>query len=375
MSDPLNVLLLEPFYTGSHKHWANGLQKHSRHHIQLLTLPGRHWKWRMHGGAISLAQQFLKSNWQPDVLLASDMLNLPVFLSLCRHRLSGIPIGLYFHENQLNYPWSDQDRDIEKQRDHHYTFINYTSSLVADELAFNSQFHQDEFLGELPKFLKAFPDRREIQLARDLKAKSRVLPIALELHRFDRFKAQAQRSGPPVILWNHRWEYDKNPGDFLDALKAVESAKLDFQLILLGERYEQYPTEFDEIQTRYADKILSATYAKNFSEYAHWVCQADILPVTSIHDFFGISVVEAMYCNVYPLLPNRLAYPEHLPPLAEKKHLYKSKTDLHKKLIQAIRQIDQLRKIRTDLYVHHYSWKHQISGYDDWLANLTTTSS
>ncbi len=37
---------------------------------------------------------------------------------------------------------------------------------------------------------------------------------------------------------------------------------------------------------------------------------ADILPVTSIHEFFGISVMEAIYCGCYPILPRRLTYPE-----------------------------------------------------------------
>ena len=37
---------------------------------------------------------------------------------------------------------------------------------------------------------------------------------------------------------------------------------------------------------------------------------SDILPITSNQDFFGGSIIEAMYCETTPLLPKRLTYPE-----------------------------------------------------------------
>ena len=43
----LNVLLLEPYYTGSHKAWTDGLMAASQATIDLLALPGQFWKWRM----------------------------------------------------------------------------------------------------------------------------------------------------------------------------------------------------------------------------------------------------------------------------------------------------------------------------------------
>jgi hypothetical protein len=50
----MKILLIEPYHTGSHAAWASGFATHSRHFVSTLTLPGRFWKWRMHGAAVTL---------------------------------------------------------------------------------------------------------------------------------------------------------------------------------------------------------------------------------------------------------------------------------------------------------------------------------
>ena len=94
----------------------------------------------MHGGAITLANEFLKIDKKVDLILCSDFLNLPVFKSICNNKIKDIPLVMYFHENQLSYPWSPEDEDINLKRDLHYHYINYTSSLIADFNLFNSKF-------------------------------------------------------------------------------------------------------------------------------------------------------------------------------------------------------------------------------------------
>ena len=49
------ILLLSPYHGGSHQAFADGLIKHSSHHIDLLSLPPRFWKWRMRGAGMLLA--------------------------------------------------------------------------------------------------------------------------------------------------------------------------------------------------------------------------------------------------------------------------------------------------------------------------------
>src|SRR5512135_1402358 len=97
----MKVLLLEPYYTGSHAAWADGYAAHSRHQVAVLGLPGRFWKWRMHGGAVTLAREFMGMDFAPDLLLATDMLDLTTFLALTRARTHAVPTAIYFHENQL----------------------------------------------------------------------------------------------------------------------------------------------------------------------------------------------------------------------------------------------------------------------------------
>ncbi|MCS7260957.1 MAG: DUF3524 domain-containing protein, partial [Anaerolineae bacterium] len=138
----MRVLLLEPYAGGSHAAWVQGYTTYSRHEVIALTLPGSFWKWRMHGGAVTLARQFLQMDLTPDCILATDMLDLTTFLALTRPRTWHVPTALYFHENQLSYPWAPHDRDRIKGQDVHHGFINYASALAADVLFFNSAYHR-----------------------------------------------------------------------------------------------------------------------------------------------------------------------------------------------------------------------------------------
>ena len=55
-----SILLVEPYDTGSHAAWMRGYQRHSQHHVEILSLPGQYWQWRMQGGAVTLARMFME---------------------------------------------------------------------------------------------------------------------------------------------------------------------------------------------------------------------------------------------------------------------------------------------------------------------------
>jgi len=372
----MKICLVEPFHTGSHATWADEFQRRSRHSIELLKLPGRHWKWRMHGGALTLARRFLELERQPDLLLVTDMLDLCSFLALTRTRTANLTTAIYFHENQLTYPWSPQDSDPAEQRDAHYAFINLSSALAANRVLFNSCYHRQTFLEELPRFLKSFPDFQERDCARTIAAKSEVLPLGLDLQRLDRYRpTQKENKEPPLILWNHRWEYDKNPAEFFSALNQLQKEGFDFRVALLGESFGEQADLFQQAREQLGERVLQFGYADDFASYAGWLWRADILPVTSQHDFFGASVVQAIYGNCYPLLPQRLAYPEHLPEDLQADYLYTDHTDLLSRLRNLLRNRSKPKPDPALAeHVARYDWSLQSPVYDDLLEQMMMAS-
>lgn len=359
----MKILLIEPYFTGSHKNWAKGLRKYSSHQIELFTLPGQFWKWRMHGGAVTLARMFMESELQPDLILTTDMLDLTIFLSLTRSRTANIPTAVYFHENQLSYPWSTTDRDVGEKRNVHYGFINYTTALTADHVFFNSQYHMNSFLTEARKMLKHFPDHNELETLKIITGKSSVLHLGLDLSRFDEHRSEKD-CGTPLLLWNHRWEYDKNPEDFFNVLKILSEKGLDFEVAILGENFKHKPDVFDQAIESLGKKVIHYGYADSFKEYAKWLWRADILPVTSNQDFFGASIMEAVYCGTHPLLPERLSYPELIPAEFHGSILYDDYNDFVQKLEKMI-QANNNDKAHIRNISLRFNWAEIINRYDE----------
>lgn len=364
----MHITLIEPFFTGSHAAWATGYARHSNHTVDILSLSGHFWKWRMHGGAVTLARKFLASDVLPDLLLVTDMLDLTTFLALTRRKTAHIPVALYFHENQICYPWSPTDRDILQKRDHHYGFINYCSALAADAVVFNSAYHYNAFFRELPPFLKQFPPPHEEGTADIIRTKSSVLHLGLDLQKFDYAETHrthdADMNQVPLILWNHRWEYDKNPEEFFRALFLLDEQGLDFRVAILGKCFGQHPPIFRTTRERLREKIVHYGYVEDFAHYAQWLQGSDIVPVTSHQEFFGASLVEAVYCGGYPILPTRLTYPELIPYETHPDLFYETFQELVEKLTGALHGIGKIREQSFRHCVERYSWQHMAPEYD-----------
>ena len=365
----MRITLVEPYFTGSHASWAREYASFSAHDVELLTLPGRNWKWRMHGGAVTLASRFLGSRHEPDLILATDMLDLTTFLALTRQKSARCRTALYFHENQLTYPWSPGDPDRGAQRDLHYPFINYVSALAADAVLFNSSYHRDSFLGALPGFLKGFPDHADPCSVELIAQKSRVLPLGLDLKKLDRHRP-GEPSAPvaPVLLWNHRWEFDKDPEAFFEALCRLADEGIDFRVAVLGESFGRAPAVFQKARERLGARVLQWGYVKEFADYAGWLWRADILPVTSRQEFFGASVVQALYCGCTPLLPDRLAYPEHVPAAVRGGVLYGEDESLVDRLRGLIEERGRGESLHR--FVGRYDWGHLAPLYDGFFSGL-----
>jgi glycosyltransferase involved in cell wall biosynthesis len=206
----------------------------------------------------------------------------------------------------------------------HYAFINYASALAADAVFFNSAFHRDAFFEELPRLLKHFPDHTNLHTVERLREKSGVLPVGLDLQRFDAFRPETSRdpARPPLIVWNHRWEYDKNPQHFFAALTQLADRGLPFEVALVGENTRQQPQEFEEARERLGARVVQYGFVESFADYARLLWDAHLVISTANQDFFGISMAEAIYCGCWPLLPERLNYPALVPEAWHHETLY-----------------------------------------------------
>jgi len=358
----MRVALIEPYYGGSHKIWADGYNNTSKHDINLVTMPAQFWKWRMQGGAISLAHLLTT---KPDVILASSMIDLSIFRSLTYQSLGHVPIATYFHENQLSYP--------QNQRQHHgwrYGFINYVSALVADKNFFNSEFHMNDFMEQLPRLLKHFADFNELHTIDEIRAKSAVLPVGMDLHRFDQHKSLKPLDDPPLILWNHRWEDDKNPQAFIDSMIDLHTTGVNFSVAITGENFQQDPTLFKQAREQLGDKIIQMGYMESFEDYAKLLWQADFVVSTAYQEFFGISICEAIYCNCVPILPNRLNYPNLLTDDAKPVCLYKD-GKLTALLKHHLDGTIEINKSALKEKIAQYDWTIVAPQYDKALAEVT----
>ena len=361
----MTILLIEPFYTGSHRAWVEGYRRHSSHRVEALTLPGRFWKWRMTGGAPVLAREYDRLDYTPDLIVASDMLDAAAFRGMCRRPLP--PIAVYFHENQLTYPWPRDETPPKRERNRHYPWINVTSALAADAVLFNSEFHQRSFLQALAPFLRRFPDTVPPEYIEEIRRKSAVLPLGLRLDDIAAAPETAAMSSSPLLLWNHRWEYDKGPEAFFDVLYELSDRGMDFRLAVLGQADRRVPDCFTRARRRLGERI--AVWGEVLRDrYVEWLGQCDILPVTSYQDFFGISVAEAIYAGVVPLLPRRVAYPELIPPRYHNDYLY-DEGDLAERLRRMLTE-KQRPPAALSRHIARFDWRRMAAEYDRVLSRF-----
>ena len=368
---PMKILALEPYHAGSHKAFLDTLADKSKHTWTTLTLPGYKWKWRMRHAAITFADQanqLIAANEKPDLLFCSDMLNLAEFTGLANPEIRDIPKIAYFHENQLTYP-----ARFESERDYQFVMTNMTTALAADAVWFNSTFHRDSFLSALKAFLKRMPDYQPLEAVEHIRTKSAIHPQGIDIPQPERNRTP----GPAHILWPCRWEHDKNPEDFFTAIGKLKDAGTNFTLSVIGESFRDSPKIFAKAKKLFAGHIINFGYLTNRQDYLATLSQADIVVSTAKHEFFGISIAEAIASGSYPLLPKRLAYPELLqldenPKMSQ--FFYpgppKSLTD---KLIKLCQNPDELYTLADPARkaIERFNWQNLIKKMDTEIEKIT----
>jgi glycosyltransferase involved in cell wall biosynthesis len=352
----LKVLVLEPYFGGSHKSFLKGLSRHIPFKFEFKTFPARKWKWRMRIAAPYYAQALHKTGERYDRILCSTFVDVAVFRALAPSWVSNVPLLTYFHENQFAYPIQ-----VEDERDFHFALTNMTTALASGSLAFNSSYNLNSFLEGIEKLLKQSYDLKLDNPCEEIQKKSIVLPPGIDFSIIDA-AGKTEQTYPPVIVWNHRWEHDKNPEMFFEALFELDREGLDFNLVILGESFKDHPETFQKAGKTLADRILHSGYARSRRDYARRLKQGSLAVSTAKHEFFGISIIEAVRAGCRPLLPKRLSYPELFPEeflYDEDNFLIRLKEALVKKRLSADQSIKLTKR---------FSWESLAPAYKKWIA-------
>ena len=295
------VWLMSAYRTDSHARWADWLvSSHSNINWKRLELPGRRFRWRIRGNPISWLTRLPES--EPDLILATSMVDLATIKGL-HPRLAYVPAWYYFHENQFAYPLSEHQLNrIDPQ------MVQLYGALTSERLFFNSEFNRRTFLDGVFELLRTKPQADSLSIKLQLERKSTVLPIPINPI------PPAADKDEHLILWNHRWEYDKAPEVFAEAMiMLAQRTDADFRLALLGDRSSAFPNDsLLLLHNKLGDRIVINERADS-ETYRRFVSQAGVVVSTSLHEFQGLAMLEAVSAGACPLVPDDLCYPEQYP--------------------------------------------------------------
>ena len=341
----MKILVLEPYFGGSHETFLRGLERHITADFDFLTLPARKWKWRMRLSAPWFAGKLQGSEGRYASVLCSTFVDVAALRALGPEWLRKVPVITYFHENQFAYPVQKED-----ERDFHFALTNFTTALASDRVLFNSRYNLDTFMAGCRDFTRKAPDMAGDYDIGRLSEKWACLPPGIDFSEVDQAPEPVKKDSHPVIVWNHRWEHDKNPEHFFDTLFALDRQGLDFRLIVMGQSFQYRPAVFESARKGLEQRIMHFGTVASRDEYAKWLRQGDIVVSTATHEFFGIAVLEAVRAGCRPLLPNRLSYPENFP----EEFLYED-GKLMERIIQSMDK-GRLTEERSKELTERFSW-------------------
>ncbi len=356
----MNVVFLEAYDGGSHRQFAKELLEKIPFSSTYYGLPPRHWRWRLQGSHFSLSQWANENlNNQDVVFILSSLTDSAAFRGLLKKKLRNCPIITYMHEYQGAYPIKKNigeknakiiSREIAPA--HHLNQV-----LSSDLTVFNSTFHRDHAIKEMNQFLKRRGEGSFQLEPEDYP----ILPIGISPH-----PCLSQMSTRDIdILWNHRIEYDKNPEAFLDLALQLVERKPETTFAILGDDNLKV---FQPLLRKYPDNILAQGFISK-EQYWQVLHRCKLAPITSFHDFQGLSLLEAMSVGVIPIAPRRMVYPEHLMNFPQL--LYQKEAELFELTERFLVQDHQYLRDELKQKSGQFLWENLIERWNLFLKNFS----
>jgi len=361
MDKKLKIAAIETFYGGSHRVFIDGFIRHSRHNITLFTLPDQLWRCRMKLSASEIIQN-VDNLGEFDLIFATSLCNIAELKALVGETCP--PVVLYVHENQHNYP-----RSTKQKRDFHVEWIDFMNTVTADFVIYNSNFHRNNYHQSLATFIKELPHTTMIPEYWIKRAQERSITLYPGTDTPDNISKNSSINNTPRIIWNHRWEYDKKPTVFLKTLIQCLNAGYDFKVILLGKSPYESSKKYKTLINQLSERIIHYGYVESRENYFSLISSGDIVISTAIQENFGLSIVEAVQCGCFPLLPNRLSYPELIPKEYHTSVLYNTDDELFSRLATILeKKLFSQKNLIKKFMVHR--WENRIDDYDNLFNNL-----
>ena len=134
-------------------------------------------------------------------------------------------------------------------------------------------------------------DFQPFDAVENIRAKSSVFYPGID----DMINLDKRESGPMRILWAARWEHDKNPEDFFDALEILKQRNIDFKISVIGQSFRDVPEIFEKSKIKFGKYIENWGYQNSREEYERigdvpnlvFSCGATIEPDGQVRIYYG----------------------------------------------------------------------------------------
>ena len=356
-------MLLEPWFRGSHRQWAEGWARHSRHRVHIVAGTDQGWRRGLLTHPAEFARRLEQRAGAIDCVVASTPIDLATTVGLARHVLNDVPIVLYMHESQAAYPTGPRGG-----RPASAIVADWTAMMTADRVYVASEHHRQALgEGQWPALTEVVDlDASDAGRVADLVSTVQTLPVGVDIPP----PRDRDVDGPLRILWNHRWAHDKAPERFVHAMNVLAGEGFDFEIIAAGAVERGGRAALERLVRTLGSRVV-ARAPLDQEGYRAALRLGDVVVSTARHDFFGVAVAEAIAAGARPVLPRRLSYPELIPDALADELLYRGQLD------DALRPLldrprSQLHEHRAALCAHlqQFAWATMAPRYDQVVDEL-----